>query len=204
MSHFLLGILDEERADDQLALRSISAAPDQGMRRLGEDRARNQVFPIAGEFVLTILAASAQPRRLGADGERVALANGGRMAKLHRLHTEIIMGPKQAEAGLVVIRNNMRLGDALDAGSDRDKIAFVNQIPDCQQQPFFDIRTAFLFRSKIRCGKCIFRCTCLQWNNGRQCLVQIIGQLRRIRARRICQRGMVSGKYRPVYGRLRC
>ena len=58
------------------------------------------------------------------------------------------MGPKQAEAGFVT--QQYALGDAPDAGSDRDKIAFVDRLPIVNSNPSSEIGTALPSRSVQR------------------------------------------------------
>ena len=108
----LLGrLLQLQRADaDEIAGRSDQrgAAPVR-MRRRGEDRFVEHIFPIAGEFLLGDDAGRdrALPSAGAADDDALADRGRGRFADLERRHVELGERLHQAKAGLLVVAEHV-------------------------------------------------------------------------------------------------
>jgi putative membrane protein len=127
-------LLDLQRADPQ----QVAAGSDQrraapiGMRRRGEDRLVQHVFPVAGEFLLGDDArghrgfAPAGP----ADHHVLADLRFGRTAQRQRRQVEMRQRLHHAEAGLLVIAEHVAGHHFAAAERDPDVVGLGDQIAD--------------------------------------------------------------------------
>ena len=111
-----------------------------GMRRIGEDRLVEHVFPIAGEF---LLGGDAAGERAGApagaaDHHALADLGGARGADRQRRQVDRAERLHQAEAGLLVEAERVAFHHAAVAEMQPDGLGFGDQIADGQHQAVVD------------------------------------------------------------------
>ena len=106
------------------------------MRRRGEDRFVEHVFPIAGEFLLGDDAGGDRALPAAGAGDHDALADRGRggLADLERRHVELGERLNEAEAGLLVVAQHMAGHGAAVVETEPDRLGFRNQVADGQHQ----------------------------------------------------------------------
>ena len=131
-------LLQLQRADaDEIAGRPDQrrAAPVR-MRRRGEDRLVEHVFPVAGEFLLGDDARGdrALPPAGAADHDALADRRGARLADLERRHVELGQRLHQTEAGLLVVAEHMAGHRAAVVEREPDRLGLGDQIADGQNE----------------------------------------------------------------------
>src|SRR4029077_13261436 len=106
------------------------------MRRRGEDRFVEHVFPIAGEFLLGDDAGGDRALPAAGAGDHDALADRGRggLADLEPRHVELGERLNEAEAGLLVVAQNRAGPRAAVVEIEPDRLGFGNQVADGQHQ----------------------------------------------------------------------
>ena len=135
----LLGrLLQLQRADaDEIAGRpdQRGAAPVR-MRRRGEDRFVEHIFPVAGEFLLGDDTGGdrALPSAGAADHDAFADRGGCELADFERRHFELGQRLNQAEAGLLVVAEHMARHRAAVIERDPDRVRFGNQVADGENE----------------------------------------------------------------------
>ena len=109
---------------------------------MGEDRLIQQIFPIAGEFLLGRDLAGDRSRASAgaADHHAVADLGGGGRAKRQRLEIEIAERLHQAEAGFEIEAERVALHHAAVAEMQPDGFGLGDEIADRQHQPVIDQR----------------------------------------------------------------
>ena len=147
-------LLEMKRADaDERAVAGDErgAAPV-GMGGAGEDRLVEEIFPIAGEFLL-----GRDPRRhralpAAAAGDDHALADPDprRAAERQRRQVEPAQRLDQAEAGLLVIGQRMARDGAAVIGVDPDRLGLGDEIADGEDQPVVADRRRRCRRARCR------------------------------------------------------
>ena len=131
-------VADDERADaDEPAVAADQrrAAPGR-VRRRGEDRLVEEVFPAAGELALSDDAGGRH--RVGAaearDQHRIALLNLGRLAERNRRDLDRHERPQQAEPGLVVVSDDARRHCAPVVEADLRRLCLDHEIADGEHE----------------------------------------------------------------------
>ena len=110
------------------------------MRRIGEDRLVEHVFPIAGEFLPRGDAAGDRTRAPAGAADHHALADLGRLRCAERQCRQVDLAERlhQAEAGLLVGAERVALDHAAVAQMQPDLLGLGDQIADGQHQPVVD------------------------------------------------------------------
>ena len=129
-----VALLEDQRADPhQLAVAADqpAAAPER-VRRGGEDRVVQHVFPIAGEFLAADHACLHRMMAAAAGGEHhlVAHLQAVGITHLERRQVEPAQRLHQAEAALLVVGQRMARHRAAIGGGDPDRLRLGDQVAD--------------------------------------------------------------------------
>jgi hypothetical protein len=143
--------------DQFAAVGDQSGAAPIGMPGMGEDRLIQQVFPIAGEFLLgrDLACDRARASAGAADHHAVADLGGGGRAERQRIEVEVAERLHQAEAGFEIEAERVAFHHAAVAAMQPHRFGLGDEIADGQHQPVIDhdaIAGALRCRASRRCG----------------------------------------------------
>jgi hypothetical protein len=177
---------------------SFPFGPDQGgaapgrVRRRGEDRLVQEVFPVARELAL---GHDLDADRVGApagrtDDRRVLLGHVGRGAEHRRLDPKRLDRAHEPEAGLVVVGDRMGLHDASAHRGQRHLVGLRDQIADGEHETLLvdDDAAALPVGAEERSGEGVLRHVRAQRHDRRERLVEIEVEVLGPRTRRGHQR----------------
>src|SRR5207244_4288106 len=131
-------LLDMQRCDAHqraVAADQRAAAPE-GVRRRGEDRALQEVLPIAGEF----LARDDQrldgvaPAAAGGDDRRILDAQAAGVAELERRQSQPAECLDEAESGLLIESDDMTLRRPTIARAEPQRLRLGDEVADGEHE----------------------------------------------------------------------
>src|SRR5579872_203909 len=175
-------LLDEQRADaEQFAVASnqASAAPKR-MRRSGENRLIEQIFPIAGEL---LFADNMRLDRLSpaaaCDDDGIAGLHVAHPAKLQGRQVETAQRLDQAKAALLIVSQRVRRNDAAVIAGQPNALRFGDQIADGEDKAAVLDHDAIAgaLRAENVGGKSVFRYGGLKRNDGFQSAIEVEVQI---------------------------
>ena len=155
------------------------------MRRRTEDRFVEEIFPIAGEFLL-----GDDPRRYralpsagAADDDRFADLGPARLAERHGRRVEPGQRLDEAEAGLLIRAEHIAFHEPAVVEPQPDRFGFGDQIADGQNEAIAADQDAVAgpFRAERRCGERIGGDPHRDADHARQGMVEIEGVIPRLR-----------------------
>ena len=193
---FVARLLQLQRTDaEEIAGRADQrrAAPV-GMRRRGEDRFVEHVFPITGEFLLGDDACGDRvlPPAGAAKDDALADRSRRRLPEFERRHVELGERLHQAEAGFLIVAEHVAGHRTPVAQRQPDRVRLGDQIADGQDEAIAandDAVTGALGAERFRRER-VRRHGCAQRHHTGQGLIEIEGIILRLR--------LHGGRHLPV------